>query len=207
MRILITAGGTREYIDPVRFISNASSGKMGYALARAALKAGHKVTLITAPTAQRDPAGAKVIRVETAGEMFEAVRKYFTRCDCLVMAAAVADYTPVRKAGAKIKKSDEKLLLKLKPTADILGWAAKHRRKQQLLVGFALESENLQVNAERKLAAKNLDMIVANSPSAIGADRSVANMKVPGRPWIEFAPARKDVTAQRVIRQIQKILG
>src|SRR4030067_1049023 len=105
MHFLITAGGTREYIDPVRFISNASSGKMGYALARAALKAGHKVTLVTAPTALREPSGAVVVTVETAGDMFEAVKEYFARCDCLIMAAAVADYTPARPAKVKIKKT------------------------------------------------------------------------------------------------------
>ena len=123
MHFLITAGGTREYIDPIRFISNASSGKMGYALARAALRAGHKVTLISAPTALREPAGAKVVKVETAAEMFEAVKKHFKRSDCLIMAAAVADYTPARPAKTKLKKTADSLTLKLIPTADILKWA------------------------------------------------------------------------------------
>jgi len=104
MRILITAGGTREYIDPVRFISNASSGRMGYALARAALKAGHTVTLVAAPTSQKPPSEAKLVNVETAAQMFDAVKKHFSRCDCLIMAAAVADYTPARPAKTKIKK-------------------------------------------------------------------------------------------------------
>ena len=105
MQIIITAGGTREYIDPVRFISNASSGKMGNALARAALKAGHKVTLITAPTTQHPPDGAKVVNVETTSQMFEAVKKYFDRCDCLIMVAAVADYTPVRWQASQLPAS------------------------------------------------------------------------------------------------------
>ena len=104
MHFLITAGGTREYIDPVRFISNASSGRMGYALARAALKAGHKVTLITAPTALKPPAGARVVRVQTAAEMFRAVKEHFPACDCLIMAAAVSDYTPARPSKTKLKK-------------------------------------------------------------------------------------------------------
>ena len=107
MRILITAGGTREYIDPVRFISNASSGRMGYALARAALKAGHKVTLITAPSSLRVPEGVRAVRVETAAELFEAVKKNFDKCDCLIMTAAVTDYTPCRKLKEKIKTSHE----------------------------------------------------------------------------------------------------
>ena len=123
MRILITAGGTCEYIDPVRFISNASSGKMGYALARAALKAGHKVTLITTPTDQKPPSAAKLVNVETAAQMFEAVKKHFSRCDCLIMAAAVADYTPVSPARTKKKKTGKSMTIKLKPTTDILKWA------------------------------------------------------------------------------------
>src|SRR3990172_3046211 len=129
MQFLITAGGTREYIDPVRFISNASSGRMGYALARAAHKAGHKVTLITAPTALREPRGVKVIKVETAAEMLEAVKKQFKKCNCLIMAAAVADYAPTRPAKSKLKKAGKPLTLKLRPTADILKWAGAHKTK------------------------------------------------------------------------------
>ncbi|MHC4574823.1 MAG: phosphopantothenoylcysteine decarboxylase, partial [Planctomycetota bacterium] len=98
MHFLITAGGTREYIDPVRFISNASSGRMGFALARAALQAGHAVTLIAAPTSQRVPSGARIVKVATAAEMFGAVKRHFAKCDCLIMAAAVSDYAPVRTA-------------------------------------------------------------------------------------------------------------
>jgi phosphopantothenoylcysteine decarboxylase/phosphopantothenate--cysteine ligase len=202
MHILITAGGTREHIDPVRFISNSSSGRMGYALARAALKAGHKVTLITAPTAQRPPVGAKIIKVETAAQMFEAVKKIWSRCDCLIMAAAVADYTPVRPAKTKLRKSGKSLTIKLKPTADILKWAGKHKGKNQIVVGFALEDKDIRARAEKKLNGKNLDMIVANSPAAIGSEKSVVHLKLLGRPWIEFPPARKSLTARRLVRQI-----
>ncbi len=120
MHFLITAGGTREYIDLVRFISNASTGKTGYALARAAIAAGHKVTLITAPVSLRPPAKARVVNVETSEEMFKAVKKYFDKCNCLIMAAAVSDYTPVRPSKTKIKKTDAQLILKLKPTTDII---------------------------------------------------------------------------------------
>jgi phosphopantothenoylcysteine decarboxylase/phosphopantothenate--cysteine ligase len=133
MRILITAGGTREYIDPVRFISNASSGRMGYALARAALKADHEVTLITAPAALKPPAGVQVIRVESAAEMFQAVKAEFSRCECLIMAAAVSDYTPVRPSKTKLKKQVNKLTLELKPTQDILKWAGKHKAAARAL--------------------------------------------------------------------------
>ena len=128
MHFLITAGGTREHIDAVRFISNASSGRMGYALARGGLSAGHKVTLITAATSQKSPAGAKIIKVENAAEMFEAVKKYFSGCDCLIMAAAVADYTPVKPVKNKIKKSGKAISIKLKPTVDILKWAAINKK-------------------------------------------------------------------------------
>ncbi|MHC4302559.1 MAG: phosphopantothenoylcysteine decarboxylase domain-containing protein, partial [Planctomycetota bacterium] len=165
MQILITAGGTREYIDPVRFISNASSGKMGYALARAALRAGHKVTLIAAPTAQRPPDGARVVSVETTVQMFDAVKKHFDRCDCLIMAAAVADYKPVRPARTKLKKSDQTLTIKLKPTPDILKWAGKQKEvrskkvkgKRKVVVGFALEDKAIRARAQEKLQEKNLD--------------------------------------------------
>lgn len=212
MHILITAGGTREYIDPVRFISNASSGKMGYALAGAALKAGHKVTLITAPTAQRPPDAAKIFRVETAAQMFEAVKKCFNRCDCLIMAAAVADYTPVRPAKTKIKKTGESMTIKLKPTPDILGWAGKQKQvkckrakgKRQIVVGFALEDKAIRVRAQKKLKEKNLDMIVANTPAAIGLDRSTVQIKIPGRKWLKLSQAAKTAIADRLIKLIEK---
>jgi phosphopantothenoylcysteine decarboxylase/phosphopantothenate--cysteine ligase len=206
MHFLITAGGTREHIDAVRFISNASSGRMGYALARAALKAGHKVTLVTTPTNQREPKGSKIVRVETAREMFDAVRDDFPKCDCLIMAAAVADYTPAKPARAKIKKGEGELVIRLKPTADILKWAGTHKKTGQVVVGFALETGRLRQNAERKLREKNLDMIVANGPAAIGAEDSTIHIKTRSGPWSEFAPAKKAVTARRVIRQIEGLL-
>ena len=205
MRILITAGGTREYLDPVRFISNASSGRMGYALAREALRAGHKVTLVTAPTAQRPPSGAKVIEVETAAQMFEAVKKRFEKCDCLIMAAAVADYTPARPAKTKIQKTVKHLTIKLKPTADILKWAGGHKRENQIVVGFALEDKAVRSCAEKKLNEKNLDMIIANTPAAIGADKSTVQIKTPGSPWSTIENATKVTTAKSIIRLLEKL--
>jgi phosphopantothenoylcysteine synthetase/decarboxylase len=199
MRILITAGGTLEYIDPVRFISNASSGRMGYALASAALKAGHKVILVTAPTTRRPPSGAKIIEVETAAQMFEAVKKYFHRCDCLIMAAAVADYTPDQPAKTKIKKTGKPLTIKLKPTADILKWAGSHKRRNQIVVGFALEDKAVRVRAEKKLREKNLDMIIANTSAAIGADKSTVYIKTPDSPWSKIENATKTTIAKKVI--------
>jgi phosphopantothenoylcysteine decarboxylase/phosphopantothenate--cysteine ligase len=199
MQILITAGGTREYIDPVRFISNASSGKMGYALARAALKAGHKVTLITAPTSQKPPSEAILVNVETAAQMFEAVKKHFSRCDCLIMAAAVADYTPARPAKTKIKKTGKSITIKLKATTDILRWAGKNKKKDQIVIGFALEDKNVTARAEKKLNEKNLDMIVANTSAAIGADKSSVQIKMPGREWLKLLKASKAVIAGKIV--------
>jgi len=209
MRILITAGGTREYIDPVRFISNASSGRMGYAyaLVRAALRAGHKVTLITAQTTQRLPSGAKVVEVETAAQMFEAVKKGFEICNCLIMVAAVSDYTPVRPSKTKIKKSNKSLILRLKPTADILKWAGKHKRKNQFVVGFALEDRNLRQNAEVKLKEKNLDMIIANTSAAIGTGKSTVQIKTPDCKWLKFPTATKATIARQIIREVESISG
>ena len=205
MHFLITAGGTREYIDPVRFISNASSGKMGYALARAALKAGHKVTLVTAPTALREPSGAKVVSVETAGEMFEAVKEYFARCDCLIMAAAVADYTPARPAKAKIKKTAKSLILRLKPTTDILKWAGRHKKKGQIVVGFALEDKALRPRAEKKMMEKNLDMILANTTAAIAAEKSTVHIKTNCLAWLLFKNSTNSDIAKRVVALAERL--
>ena len=218
MHFLITAGGTREYIDPVRFISNASSGKTGLALAGAALKAGHKVTLIAASITQKFPAEAKIVMVQTTSEMFEAVKKHFKKCDCLIMAAAVADYTVARPAKNKIKKTNKSLTIKLKPTPDILEWAAKNRisrgvshcgkkGQNQIVVGFALEDKSLRESAEKKLKVKNLDMIVANSPAAIGADKATVQIKTPDMPWVKLADTTKAGAAKKIIAMAEKCLS
>jgi len=198
MRFLITAGGTREYIDPVRFISNSSSGRMGYALARAALDAGHKVTLITAPVNLRMPAGAEAVCIVGSEDMFAAVRKHFCRCDCLIMAAAVGDYAPV-KAKNKIKRSDKFLTIKLRPTVDILRWAGEHKRPNQITIGFALEDKDLRRRAEKKLRDKNLDMIVANTPAAIGCDRACVQIKRAGEKWLKLPQLSKAAIAKKII--------
>ena len=207
MRFLITAGGTREYIDPVRFISNASSGRMGYALATAALKAGHDVTLVSAPTALRPPAGAKLIAVESAREMFAAVKEHFARCDCLIMAAAVADFTPAKPSKTKIKKEagGPRPTLQLKPTPDILRWAGRHKSASQVVVGFALEDRDLRANAERKMRDKRLDMIVANTPAAINATTSILHVKPIDSDWIEIDESHKTASSRRIIREIERL--
>jgi phosphopantothenoylcysteine decarboxylase/phosphopantothenate--cysteine ligase len=202
MRFLITAGGTREYIDPVRFISNASSGQMGYALARAAQEASHKVTLISASDLQ--PAvGVEFVGVDSAAEMFKAVESFFDKCDCLIMAAAVSDYTPVRPAKSKIKKGGNSLTIKLKPTADILKWAGRHK-KNQIVVGFALEDKKLRQRAEKKLKEKHPDMIIANTPSAIGAEKSTVQIKELDSGWSKIKKVSKTTIARRIIMEVER---
>ncbi len=203
MHFLITAGGTREYIDPVRFITNASSGKMGYALANAARTAGHKVTLITAVSDQPRPEGIRVVRAETTAEMLAAVKKHFKNSDCLIMAAAVSDYSVANRSKTKIKKSDKELTIKLNPTVDILKWAGGSKKKGQVVVGFALEDKAVRVNAERKLGSKNIDMIVANTPAAIGADSSCVQIKRREGKWLKLALASKKTVAKKIIKLIE----
>jgi len=185
---------------------------MGYALAHAALKAGHDVTLITAPTALKPPAGAKIVAVESAAEMFQAVKEHFPACDCLIMAAAVSDYTPAKPSKTKLKKQVRKLTLELKPTQDILKWAGRHKTESrvtghgpQILVGFALEDRDLRANAERKLREKNLDMIVANAPGAIGAGVSTLYVKSRQSDWVEITSAQKKVSAGHILRAVQRL--
>jgi phosphopantothenoylcysteine synthetase/decarboxylase len=206
MHFLITAGGTRQYLDSVRFISNASSGKMGYALAEAAFRAGHKVTLVSASCLQ-PPVGMDFVGVESAEDMFNAVKKFFDRCDCLIMAAAVADYTPVRTAKTKLKKSDKYLTIRLKPTKDILRWAGRNKKKNQILVGFALEDTALRTRAEKKLRDKNLDLIIANSTEAIGASESVAQLKTRDGKWIRLGKAPKQKIAEKILTFIEQLDG
>lgn len=200
---LITAGGTREYLDPVRYITNASSGRMGYALAQAALKAGHRVTLISAPTTLTAPKGANVVQVISAADMFKAVKRHFKVCDCLIMAAAVSDYTPGEKSNVKRKKSRGILTLRLKPTEDILAWAGGHKKKQ-LVVGFALEDRNLKANAHKKMISKNADMIVANAPAVIGKPQSEVFIKTPKSGWLTLKGG-KDKLAVKMMKIIRGI--
>jgi phosphopantothenoylcysteine decarboxylase/phosphopantothenate--cysteine ligase len=163
--ILITAGPTREAIDPVRFISNNSSGKMGYALAKAAAYRGADVTLISGPTALTPPVGVNYIAVKTAAEMKTEVNNNFSKSDITIMAAAVADYRPLQTNSEKLKKSTGNLKVELTRTTDILAEIAKNKRKDQLVVGFAAESQNLLANAQKKLEEKAADFIIANDIS------------------------------------------
>lgn len=170
--ILITAGPTREELDPVRYITNYSSGKMGYALAQAARHRGAKVILVSGPTCLEPPAGLELVKVESAQQMHEAVMARVADCSVVIKAAAVADYRPALRSGQKMKKNGEKLTLELEKTPDILAELGKLARRP-LLVGFAAETTDLQTHAAAKLAAKNLDMIVANDVSQEGAGFNV----------------------------------
>lgn len=169
MKILITAGPTREYLDDVRFLSNASSGKMGYALAEAAIAAGHSVVLVSGPVALAPPAGCEFHAVETTGQMHEACRQAFPKCDGVIGAAAVCDYRPRERRTGKLSKTGAPMILELVETVDILADLGSQKARRWI-VGFALESQNARDNALRKLGAKNCDAIVLNHPQAIGAE-------------------------------------
>jgi phosphopantothenoylcysteine decarboxylase/phosphopantothenate--cysteine ligase len=166
VRFLITAGPTREPIDPVRYISNRSSGKMGYAVAEAALGEGHDVTLISGPVSLEAPRDASLISVSTSDEMFEAVHRHADKCDICVLCAAVADYKPAAISPTKIKKRGENFSLELVPTRDILDSLGHWQDRQFILVGFAAETDHLEENAAKKLRAKNCDIMVANDVSS-----------------------------------------
>jgi phosphopantothenoylcysteine decarboxylase / phosphopantothenate---cysteine ligase len=165
VRFLVTAGPTREPIDPVRYISNRSSGKMGYAIAEAALAAGHDVTLISGPVNLQAPQNTKLISVSTSDEMFEAVHRHADECDVCVLCAAVADYKPANVSSTKIKKRGVKFSLELIPTRDILDSLGQRQDRQFLLVGFAAETDHVEENAAKKLRAKNCDIMIANNVS------------------------------------------
>jgi phosphopantothenoylcysteine decarboxylase/phosphopantothenate--cysteine ligase len=167
-KLLITAGPNQEPLDPVRYLSNRSSGKMGYALARAAIRRGAEVALISGPTTLEPPAGARLIQVTTAAEMRHAVLNEFPRCTAVIMAAAVTDYRPVDFASKKMKRGQGPIELRLEPNPDILKEIGA-KKNGKMLVGFAAETDELVANAKKKLKDKNLDMIVANDVTGAGA--------------------------------------
>lgn len=204
-RVLITAGPTYEAIDPVRFIGNHSSGKMGFALAEEAARLGAKVYLISGPTAlTAKSSSVKQVNVTSTAEMLQAVEQYFDNVDVAIAAAAVSDYRPVKKADQKIKKSDEKLSLELEKTEDIL-LAMGKRKKNQFLVGFALETENEVENATAKLEKKNLDFIVLNSlrDKGAGFKEDTNKIKIISKTnSLDFALKPKQEVAKDIILQV-----
>lgn len=211
LRILVTAGPTREQIDKVRFISNLSTGRMGYEIARRALQRGHRVVLISGPTDIIPPQGVEFISIITALEMRDKVRKYFKRCDCLIMAAAVSDFRPKRIRAKKIKKvSLRGPFLELAKNPDILFEIGKIKERE-VLVGFALETENLIKNARAKLKEKNLDLIVASqltSRNSPFGDRRVEAALITREGAVDkLKLLRKSEIADRVLKRVEKISG
>ena len=168
-RVLVTAGATREAIDPVRFITNHSSGKMGYALAKAAMLRGAEVTVVAAHTEAEPPLFVELVPVVSAEDMFQAVAARAADCDIILKAAAVSDYTPVQAAESKIKKSGDGMSIPLKRTQDILSYLGSHKREGQFLCGFSMETDNVLENSRKKLESKHCDMICANSLRRSGA--------------------------------------
>lgn len=173
LRVLVTAGPTREAIDPVRYLTNRSTGKMGYAIARAAAGRGAKVTLVSGPTALSAPLFVETVPVESADDMFREVTTRAENADLIIKAAAVADYRPVTVADDKIKKNDGDMAIPLTCTRDILGYLGQHRRPGQVLCGFSMETKDMLNNSRRKLEKKNLDLIAANNVKVPGAGFAV----------------------------------
>lgn len=208
-RIVVTAGGTREAIDPVRFVTNRSSGKQGYAVAQAALDAGASVTLISTPTGITPPVGAQIIPVESAQEMLDAVLSSVENADALIMAAAVADFRPAQVAEQKIKKSDKDLKITLSRTIDILQTVGQHRRETgypHVLIGFAAETQDLIKNAQSKLKRKNADYIIANDVSARGAgfqgDTNVVTILGADGSMVSLPQQTKTAVAEAIIQRV-----
>ncbi|MGV2334474.1 MAG UNVERIFIED_CONTAM: phosphopantothenoylcysteine decarboxylase [Planctomycetaceae bacterium] len=201
MRILITAGPTREYVDDVRFLSNASSGRMGYALAAAAIAAGHQVELVTGPVELPPPPGCQLHRIETTDQLRETCLRLFPGCDGVIATAAVCDYKPRQRTSGKITKTGQPIVLELVETSDVLaelGAARGHR----WVVGFALESQDPRNNAMRKLRMKNCSCIVLNDTSAIGSATNHVEVLSPEASTIaEFRGTKEDV-AQKLLQLI-----
>ena len=206
MNILISAGPTREKIDDVRFITNRSTGKMGYALAEAARDAGHQVTLVSGPVSLPPVDRVKMIRVETAAQMAEAILSVADTFDAIIMTAAVADYRPIKTVAGKLKKQPGNLMLELERTTDILQTLGQRKRDGQILVGFAAESDHVIDYARGKLLGKNLDWIVANDISRTdagfaGENNAVTILGKAGQ-MIELGLDSKKNIAREILRQI-----
>ena len=208
-KILVTAGPTRESIDPVRYITNHSTGKMGYAIAKAAAYRGAEVTLVTGPVALKPPLFVNTVPVESAEEMYEAVTAAAEAQDIIIKAAAVADYRPSQTAEDKIKKADGNMDIALERTKDILGWLGSHRRPGQFLCGFSMETRDLLANSRAKLEKKNADMIVANSlkteGAGFGTDTNLVTL-ITKEGQTELPKMTKEKVADRLLDEIRNRL-
>jgi len=199
MRILITAGPTREYIDSVRFISNGSSGITGFVTAQAAQARGHKVILITGPTACEHPKGVKVIPVVSALEMYRQVIKHFPKIDAVIMTAAVGDYRVANKSRFKLKKTGETQIIELIPNPDILAELGRRKKTSQVLIGFALEDRAGRKNAMTKFKKKNLDAIILNPPRALGSERNQVQLYTADQGWQHWPVLPKQKMAEKIV--------
>ncbi len=208
-RILVTAGPTREPLDPVRFLSNYSSGRMGHALAQAAVALGAETTLISGPTHLTPPRGVRTIVIESTSELFKAVKKEFNQSDCLIMAAAPADFKPRSIASQKMKKTDAGYNLALEPTIDILKEIGAKKKQGQVVVGFALETEKALQNARKKLKEKKLDMIVVNQPgkeTGFGYDTNRVTILRPGEKPDRWPLMDKSEIASKLLEKVAALL-
>ena len=208
LRCLITAGPTREHLDPVRFLSNGSSGRMGYALAGAALSRGWQVDLVSGPVALPPPLGAVMHGVVSAAEMLAACEPLFAGCDVFIAVAAVADFRPKVAVREKLKKSAAGggMAIELVPTVDVLKTLAGRKRPGQIVIGFAAETHDVEASAQRKLAEKNLDLIVANDVSRPGIgmeaeDNAIVLLSRAGGRWA-FGPAPKRAVAEFILEKV-----
>ncbi|APZ92195.1 phosphopantothenoylcysteine decarboxylase [Fuerstiella marisgermanici] len=205
MRILITAGPTREYVDDVRFLSNASSGRMGYALAEAAIAAGHEVILVTGPVDLDVPDGAKVSAIETTDELRMSCLELFPSCDGIIATAAVCDYRPRERVHGKMTKTGQPIVLELVETSDVLAELGA-QKGHRWVVGFALESQDPRNNAMRKLRMKQCDCIVLNDTSAISSlENRVEILSPDAETQAEFTGLKTDVAAQLITFIEQRI--
>ncbi|MBK1828577.1 phosphopantothenoylcysteine decarboxylase [Haloferula rosea] len=208
MKVLVTAGPTREALDPVRYLTNRSSGKMGYALAQAFAEAGHETLLVSGPTELDVPSGVDLLPVESALEMFDAVRRHLFRMEAAVFCAAVADYRPAKASAQKMKKGDDSITLEFVKNPDILGSARKEFGFQGTLVGFAAETQNLETYARAKLLRKGCDLIIGNDVSKAGigfdSDRNELLLVYPDHS--ESLPEdEKHHLAPRLVREIERL--
>lgn len=206
MRILITAGPTREYLDDVRYLSNASSGRMGYALAEALLETGHQAVLVSGPVALNPPSGSECHQVETTAEMRDACLQLFPQCDGVIAAAAVCDYKPRSRISGKIAKTGDPIAIEMIETDDVLAELGR-MKEHRWVIGFALEAEHPRENALQKLRAKNCNWIVLNSPSAIGAEQnSVELIDRDGNVACRWSGSKQDVS-RALIGWIDRNIG
>jgi len=207
LRVLIGAGRTEEPLDPVRVLTNRSSGRMGFALAEAARDRGAEVTVVAGPVSVDPPAGVEIVSVTTALQMERAMRERAPKANMIIMAAAVADYRPARLSPQKIKRDAGALEVKLEPNPDILAGLGAAKKKDQLVVGFALETNDGVENARKKLTQKNADLIVLNSPEeALGAETNVVTL-VEARAVTELPEASKREVAEHILDRVLELHG